>query len=117
MATNPAPAPTTTTAPAPTTSTAPASTTTTAPAPTTSTAPASTATVTPATTTPPQQVEVTNWPAPAPGTSQVVTLPTGTTVRVDYTATFGDILVSVLLLLAVVVYLGNKLFDRLRGVL
>jgi hypothetical protein len=114
MATNPAPAPTTTTAPAPTTTTAPAPTTSIAPA---STAPASTATVTPATTTPPQPVEVTNWPAPAPGTSQVVTLPTGTTVRVDYTATFGDILVSVLLLLAVVVYLGNKLFDRLRGVL
>jgi hypothetical protein len=95
----------------PATAPAPATTTTAAPAP------ATTTTVTPATTTPPQPVEVTNWPAPQPGASQVITLPSGLVVRVDYTATFGDLFIGAALVLAVVVMIGSRLYDRIRGVL
>lgn len=65
----------------------------------------------------PTAVTVTNWPATPPGTYQVVSLPTGATVRVDYVATFGDLFVGAALILAVVTSIGSRLFDRMRGVL
>ena len=65
----------------------------------------------------PTPVQVTNWPDPAPGSSQTVQLPSGQVLRVDYTATFGDLFLGAAILLGVVAILGGRLLDRLRGVL
>lgn len=103
--------------PEPTPAPAPATTAEPAPATTTTTEPPPATEPTAEIMVEPQPVEVINWPPPPPGASHVVTLPSGLAVRVDYTATFGDLFVGVTLILAVVVFIGSKLLDRIRGVL
>lgn len=48
---------------------------------------------------------------------ELVVLPSGATVRVDYHVTYGDLLVASVVILLLVVEVGRILFDRIRGVL
>lgn len=86
----PAPQPTTTSEPSPT-----------APAPTTTT-------VTDPATWPPVITDL---------QYQMVTMPSGAQVRVDYQVTYGELLVAAVVTLALVVQVGRWLWERIREVL
>lgn len=67
----------------------------------------------------PTPVWVENWPPEPeqpPDFFEVVTLPSGTQVRVDFQVSYGDLLISSLLTLALVMQLGRWLWERIRGV-
>lgn len=63
-------------------------------------------------------VQVTNWPpAFADMPYEMVTLPSGTQVRVDRHVSYGELLLSSLITLLLVVTVGRWLWERIRGVM